>query len=48
MRFIFALAATAVLALSALPAAAEYARIQSKSDFTSDKGTGDSAVLTLR
>ena len=33
MRFIFALAASAVLALSALPAAAEYARIQSKSDF---------------
>lgn len=33
MRSIFALAASAVLALSALPAAAEYARIQSKSDF---------------
>ncbi|EDQ06693.1 hypothetical protein DSM14862_00432 [Sulfitobacter indolifex] len=33
MRSIFALAATAVLALSAMPAAAEYARIQSKSDF---------------
>ena len=33
MRIIFALAATAVLSLSGLPAAAEYARIQDKSDF---------------
>ena len=33
MRFTFALAATTVLTLSGLPAVAEYARIQSKSDF---------------
>lgn len=33
MRITFALAASAVLALNALPAAAEYARIQNKSDF---------------